>query len=75
METPDDEQRMSYLNLNECNSNQSSAESQKSKSEVSLNESDKDSYEKEILKTIEEMKKEGKNYLNDLKIHMIWMKK
>lgn len=30
-----------------------------------MNQSDKDPYEKEILKTIEEMKKEGKNYLND----------
>jgi len=49
MEISDDEQRMSYLNLNEGNSNQNSAESQKSKSEGSLNESDKETLMKKKL--------------------------
>ena len=63
-----EEKRMSFLNLNgENNMQVSSAESIKTNSEVSFNDSDKDPSEKEILKTIDDMKKERNNFLKGYK--------
>ena len=66
MEDINSRKRMSDFSLNEGNSKLSSIDSKKSQnSEINLSLSYKDPLEKKPLKTIEDMKKESLNFLND----------
>ena len=68
MESISNQKRMSDFKLDEESSKFGSSNSMKSQSsEINMSISDKDPFEKETLKTIDEMKRENENYLKDNK--------